>query len=127
MNFRQISRLPEFDRDMKKLGKKFVTLEDDLTVFIKTELRLYHKLKMDNRGIFRIKGLKTDHPAVFKAKKFACRSLKGRGVHSGIRIIYAYRAASDRIEFIEIYYKGSKKSEDRARILRFASGCTRTT
>ncbi|MBE0433099.1 hypothetical protein IBX73_06505 [candidate division WOR-3 bacterium] len=126
MNFKQISRLPEFDRDMKKLGKKFVTLEDDLTVFISTQLHLYHKLKIDNKGIHRIKDLKTDDPAVFKARKFACRSLKGRGVHSGIRIIYAYHAASDRVEFIEIYYKGSKKSGNRARILTYLSGCTGT-
>lgn len=115
--------MPEFDRDLKKLLKRFSTLENDLTVFINTELYLYHRLKKDNKSIYRIKDLKAEEPAVFKAKKFACRSLKGRGVHSGIRIIYAYYRQSDRIEFIEIYPKGSKKNENRVRIQRYLSQC----
>jgi len=52
-------------------------------------------------------------------RKFACRSLKGRGVQSGIRIIYAYFQEKDKIELIEIYYKGDKESEDRQRIFRY--------
>ena len=34
-------------------------------------------------------------------------------LQSGIRVIYAYHEEEDRIEFIEIYYKGDKASEDR--------------
>ena len=49
-------------------------------------------------------------------KKFACKALKGRGVQSGIRVIYAYFVKEDRVEFIEIYFKGDKASEDRHRI-----------
>jgi len=30
--------------------------------------------------------------------KFACRSLKGKGVQSGIRVIYAYFEEKDKIE-----------------------------
>jgi len=40
-------------------------------------------------------------------------------VQSGIRIIYAYHEEEDMIEFIEIYYKGDKASEDRARIVKY--------
>jgi hypothetical protein len=39
-------------------------------------------------------------------------------VQSEIRVIYAYHEEEDRIEFIEIYYKGDKASEDRARRVR---------
>jgi len=53
-----------------------------------------------------------------RQRKFACRSLKGRGVQSGIRIIYAYFEEKDKIELIEVYYKGDKVSENRQRILR---------
>ncbi len=49
--FNEIHRLPEFDKDIKKLLKKFRTLEEDFDIFVKTELMLYHKLKKDNKGI----------------------------------------------------------------------------
>ena len=104
---------------MKKLLKRFKTLEDDLKVFIETQLNLYYKLKIDNKAIFPLTALKIHYPRIYKAKRFACRSLKGKGVHSGIRVIYAYFEEQDRIELIEIYYKGDKKSEDRPRILKY--------
>ncbi len=116
--FSEIVNLPEFDKDLKKLLKRFGTLEEDLRVFISTQLNLYHKQGMDNRGVLPISGLGIAAPKIYKAKKFACRSLKGRGVGSGIRVIYAYWEDKDRIEFIEIYFKGDKENEDRDRILR---------
>lgn len=67
---------------------------------------------------FQIQTLGQQCPKIFKAKKFACRSLKGKGAASGIRIIYAYFEDEDCIEFIEIFYKGDKENEDRDRILR---------
>jgi len=41
-----------------------------------------------------------------------------KGVHSGIRVIYAYHEAEDKIELIEIYFKGDKENEERERILK---------
>ena len=78
----------------------------------------YHKQGIDNKGVLPISGLGITAPKIYKAKKFACRSLKGRGVDSGPRVIYAYWEDKDRIEFIEIYFKGDKENEDRDRILR---------
>lgn len=86
--FLQVSRLPEFDKDLKGLFKRFKTLEEDLATFIEKELFLYHKLHIDNRGIFLIPGLPVTDIKVYKAKKFACRSLKGKGAQSGMRAIY---------------------------------------
>lgn len=114
--FNTICRLSEFERDLKKLLKGFKTLEEDLTVFIETQLNLYHKLKMDNGGIFQIPGLGIEGTRVYKSKKFACRSLKGRGVNSGIRVIYAYDEVQDIITLIEIYFKGDKENENRERV-----------
>lgn len=116
--FHEISRLAEFERDIRKLLKRFKTLEDDLEIFIKNELNLYHKLKIDNKGIFQIPGLQIESPKIYKAKKFACRSLRGKGVQSGIRVIYAYFEEEDKIELVEIYYKGDKENEDRERITK---------
>lgn len=114
--FAKVSRLPEFEKDLKKLSKRFKTLEDDLQIFINAQLNLFHKLGMDNGGILQIPGLHIEVGKFYKAKKFACRSLKGSGAQSGIRVIYTYFEEEDRIELIEIYYKGDKENEDRERI-----------
>ena len=117
--FNNIKELAEFKKDFKKLSKRFRTLEEDLKIFTEKQLKLYHKLRMDNKGILSIPDLGIDYPKIYKAKKFACKSLKGKGAASGIRVIYAYYEKEDEIEFIEIYYKGNKGNEDRARILKY--------
>jgi len=121
--FKEITRLPDFERDMKRLLKRFRSLEDDLDNFIKTELKLFHKLGIDNKGVVQIAGLGIQAPKIYKARKFACRSLKGKGAQTGIRVIYAYFEENGKIELIEIYYKGDKENEDRERILgRYGKG-----
>jgi len=117
--FKEIEYLPEFQKDKKKLLKRFRTLDDDLNTFINVQLKLFHILKIDNNAIEQISVLGIIEPKVFKVKKFACKALKGKGVQSGIRIIYAYFEAEDKIEFIEMYYKGDKENEERERIFKY--------
>jgi len=116
MKFKKIERLDNFKKDLKKLLKKFPSLEDDLHSLVRAQLIVYHKLNIDNHGIFPIENLGIQNPKIFKVKKFACKSLKGKGVHSGIRINYAYFPLEDIIEFIEIYFKGDQENEDKERI-----------
>ena len=54
---------------------------------------------------------------VIKVKKIACKSLKGRGINSGMRLIYAHFPEESKIVFVEIYHKNVKENEDRKRIL----------
>lgn len=119
--FKKISHVLEFEKDMKKL-KRFSSLGEDLRMFIKVALNAFHKQNIDSRAIFYISNLGLPSnvsiggihsPQIYKAKKFACKSLKGKGVQSGIRVIYAYHEEDDWVEFIEIYYKGDKENEDR--------------
>jgi len=117
--FNKISYIPEFKKDLKKLSKRFRTLDEDLNIFIESQLKIYHKLGIDNHGIFKISDLNIKGPEIYKARKFACRSLKGKGVYSGIRLIYTYFEDEDKVELIEIYYKQDKEKEDRERILRY--------
>jgi len=117
--FNEIRELKEFEREFRKLLKKFKTLKEDMQTFINTQLKLYHKQKVDNSGVVRISNLAIDEPKIYKARKFACRSLKGTGGRSRIRIIYAYYEEEDIIEFIEIFFKGDKENEDRDRIFRY--------
>jgi mRNA-degrading endonuclease YafQ of YafQ-DinJ toxin-antitoxin module len=115
--FREIVRLPEFEKDLKKLLKRFPSLESDLENLIKAEIGLLHKLKIDNKGVFQLSGLPFQIPKVFKVKKFACRSLKGKGAQSGLRLIYSFFEEEDKIELIQLYYKGDKENEDKERII----------
>jgi hypothetical protein len=117
--FREITHVPEFEKDLKKLLRRFASLEEDLQIFVKVAMNAFHKQKIDSRAIFLIADLAIDSPKIYKAKKFACKALKGKGVQSGIRVIYSYNEDEDRIEFIEIYYKGDEESEDRSRLLKY--------
>lgn len=119
--FNEVLILPDFKKDFKKLEKKYSTLKQDLEVFVNNQLKLSHKLNIENSGIVRITGLSISEPKIYKARKFACKSLKGRGSYSGIRVIYVYFEDDDRIELVEIYFKGDKEKEDRKRILKYYS------
>ncbi len=116
--FVKIDFTNEFARDFQTLEKRYRTLKGDFEVFIRTQIYLYHKKGIDNGGTVRVSGLGIQSPEIYKARKFACRSLKDRGAASGIRVIYAYFSKENRIEFVEIYYKGDKDNEDRKRIIR---------
>ena len=98
--FREIVRLPEFEKEMKKLRKRFQTLNEDLDNFIISALVPFHKGGDDYGGIVAISDLGIEEPKIYKVRKFACRALKGKGNQTGIRIIYAYFKDEDRIEFV---------------------------
>ena len=105
--------LDEFKRDLKKLLKKYRSLDDDLEV-VKKVLKVVPKERPPFS--FGIDGLGIE-TCVIKVKKIACKSLKGRGVNSGLRLIYAHFEAEQRIVFIELYHKSNKENEERERIL----------
>jgi hypothetical protein len=111
----------EFAKDFRKLAKRFKTLTDDIETAKKNAIELYHLHKIDNQSVFQIHEFKSDEMEICKLKKFACKALKGKGVQSGIRVIYAYHKNRLRIEFIEMYYKGDKENENRERIKAYLS------
>ncbi len=106
------SELSEFKKDLKKLLKKYRSLNDDLEVVKKVLL-----VEPNERPpfSFRIEGLGLI-TCIIKIKKIACKSLKGRGVNSGIRLIYAYFEDDKKIVFVELYHKSDKENENKERI-----------
>lgn len=111
MNFEQ---LEEFERDLKKLLKRYRTLESDLEVVRKVLTaapgeRPPFSYRIDGLGI---------QTCVIKVKKIACKTLKGRGANSGLRLIYAHFEGEKRIVMIELYHKNDKELEDKDRILK---------
>lgn len=110
----------EFKRDFKKLLKKFLSLQEDLEINKKYRIELFHIQRIDNRSIFRIDGIGNyGELQFFKIKKFQCKSLKGRGAKSGIRVIYAFFPSQQKIVFLEIYFKAKQENESRQRITDF--------
>ena len=112
--------LPAFDRDFKRLSKRFRTLGDDFEILIKY-IDGFH-----NRGIrtddpVEIQGACGETYKSYKVRKIACKSLLGRGKQSGLRLIYVYEPAENKITFVEIYYKGDQENEDKARLKEFIS------
>ena len=117
MMFSKVVRLPEFDKDVKKRLKKHNTLEEDLSIAIKSALYPHHKLKQPYSGIHPVSYLKIGKHNYYKLTDMACKSLHGTGKRSGYRLIYTYYAETDTIELLEIYYKPQKENEDKRRVL----------
>ena len=110
----EVLTIPEYERDMKRYVKRFRTLEADIDEVI----NIIRK-KPDQRPPFshRIDGLGI-RTCVIKVKKIACRSMKGKGLNSGLRLVYAHFEKEERIVLVEVYHKSDKDIEDRERILR---------
>src|SRR3989338_3645058 len=109
----------EFQKDLKKLLKKYRSLEEDLELAKIAAIELFHLQKINNLSVFPIPGFCTEEVLICKLKKFACKALKGRGSKSGIRVIYAFHVKSLRVDFIEIYFKADQENEDQERIKRY--------
>jgi len=106
MNF---DELPEFQKELKRLARKYKSLPDDLQEF----RNVVSAVPPGNSKHFKII-TKTETLYIVKARLF-CRYLKGLSM----RVIYAYFAQNLRIEFIELYDKGDKENEDHGRIQEY--------
>lgn len=100
------STLPEFDKEFKKLSKKYPTLPSDIEDIKPVLLECATGIGK-HFVIIKI----VDNVKIIKVD-IHCEYLRSRS----IRLIYAYH--EDRIEFmyIELYFKGDKENEDRDRI-----------
>jgi len=117
------TRHPQFEKDFKKLLKRFRTLEEDFETLKRFAIEPHHTKNLPT-GIVPVAGYCGEDYATCKVRKFACRSLKGRGGSSGLRVIYIYRPSCKRIDFLEIYFKGDKENEDHSRIEAFIRNIT---
>lgn len=101
--------LPEFDRELARLSKKYRSLTDDIEMLKKVLVQ--YPVGMGTNFV-------TIHHAptvrIVKAR-LACKSLRDRSM----RIIYAYHGASVTFVWLELYFKGVKENEDRARIREY--------
>lgn len=108
-----------FQKTFKKLLKKYPSLRDDLEVAKVNAIELFHLSKIDNKSVFRITGITPADIESYVVKKFACKSLKGSGVQSGIRLTYIYLPKLQEIVLIEIYHKNTSDIEDKSLIQEY--------
>jgi hypothetical protein len=116
MNYSEIA---EFSKDFKKLSKRHGTLVGDFKIMKKNAIELYHLRNIDNQSVFPVPGFCSESIKIYKVKKFACKSLPGRGCKSGLRVIYAHHPDRAEVVFIEIYFKSNQENESRERIKEY--------
>lgn len=102
-------RLPEFEKELKRLGTKYPSLYDDLEKFQEV-VASYPTGIGKNFSIIHF----ADKLKIMKAR-LACKSLRDRS----IRVIYAYHNDTVTFVYIELYFKGDKKNEDRERVREY--------
>jgi hypothetical protein len=115
----------EFQKDLKQLLKKYISLREDVELIKEAVIELYHVQKINNSSVFLIPGFCDENIKICKIKKFTCDSFKSRGSRSGIRIIYAFFEKEFKVEFLEIHYKGDEEKEDYDRIKEYLKGQTK--
>lgn len=108
----KIEKLPEFEKDIKALRKKYKTIDDDIAVIEKV---INIEPNANPPFSYHIDGLGIE-TCVIKVRKIASKSFKGRGAMSGFRLIYAHFEKENRVVFIELYHKNNKDIEDKDRI-----------
>ena len=108
MNF---DELPEFQKERKRLARKYRSLSEDLQEF----QNVVSVVPLGNSKHFAVIA-QNETVRIVKARLF-CRYLKG----SSLRVIYSYFEQEQRIEFIEIYYKGNQENEDRERVRAYVN------
>lgn len=111
--------IPEFDKDFKKLTKRFRTLPNDFEIMKRASIEALYIHKIVSNAIVPIEGCCGENYTANKVRKFSCMSLKGKGAASGIRVIFVWEEEKQLISFIEIYYKGDQENENRERLKEF--------
>ncbi len=98
--------LPEFDKEFKKLEKRYQSLPEDLDLF--------EKILVDNPTGFGTNFviIHSDDACKIVKARLSCRSLRGRS----LRLIYAVIKGGISFIYIEVYFKGEKENHDYERV-----------
>jgi len=103
------SKLSEFDKELKKLSKKYHSLVYDIEDIKPILLSCPTGIGKNFTIIHSSEDIK-----IVKVR-IHCESLRART----IRLIYAYRENKIEFIYIELYFKGNKANEDRKRVKQY--------
>lgn len=106
------SKLPDFEKELSKLEKKYPSLRNDLADL--EEVLLACPTGIGKNFII----IHSDpHVKVVKAKVH-CESLRDRS----IRVVYSFHEEMIEFVYIEMYFKGVKENHDDRRLDEYLSG-----
>ena len=108
----KFERHNRFEKQIKKLIRKYRSLEEDLEIVKKYAIEAFHIENKDNEAVELVPKFDRKTVQIYKIRKFACKALKGKGVRSGIRVIYAFYPEKFEVEFLEIYFKKNDTDMD---------------
>lgn len=111
----EFSSLKEFDNELKRLLRKYRSLNADIDLLKKYLIIIP---RSNPPRVVRIPGLGLV-TEIYKVKHFRCKALN-KGSRSGIRVIYAFFPDNPKIVFSEIYYKEKDDTDcDKERLKRY--------
>ncbi len=110
-NMTHFNFLPEFEKELGRLLKKFRSLNEDIKIL---EELIYENPTGLGKNFTAIHS--SENIKIIKTR-LMCDSLRNRN----IRIIYAYHNNSFDFMYIEIYFKGDKENEDKERVKKYLS------
>jgi hypothetical protein len=118
--FSSILRLSEFEGDLKRLKKRYPSLDGDLDVLTKA---LYVWLHIQGKPgqscgerYVVMNGYGSSGCCLYKIRHMACTAIPGKGSQTGLRVVCAYWPKSDTLEFIEIYFRADDNLENQSRV-----------
>lgn len=123
MNF---SESPEFQKDIKALGKKVRTLQSDIQrVYARIEplyvpvkdvdLETYRKLFFDGKRATILRQTET-YEIIKMRLDTDTRTMQGK-----LRLVFVAVVSSGTVTFVEIYAKNNKAREDQQRIKKYSN------
>jgi hypothetical protein len=109
----KVEELTEFKKDLQRLARRYRSLPEDVNVVKKVVA-----VSPGNRPPFTYPvSVPEIGECSFLSIRIACKSIKGKGLNSNLRIVYAWFKQENRIVLTEIYLADDKKREDKKRIL----------
>jgi len=105
----QFEEDPRFTKELKKLKKKYRSLDDDFKLFKKI-LQAGVPINRHTTILY-----KNEESSIIKSRLF-CKYLKG----SSLRIVLIFYKIETKIVFIELFFKGDKEREDNVRIKEYS-------
>lgn len=103
------NRTSQFEKEFKKLLRRFPSLEQDLERFEK--VLLTSPVGFGNNFTIIV----TQPTVTIVKARLACSSLRDRS----LRVIYAFHKNEITFVYLELYFKGDKVNEDRGRIREY--------
>lgn len=113
MQFRQ---RPAFAKQLKRLKKKYRSLDADLGILEKVLLAQPRGVGENHWDCLH---LSPDRKIAVYKVRLSCAAMQGE---TRFRVIYAYNESSQTIafvDFVEIYFKGDKENEDKSLIAEY--------